>query len=178
MKISSRFKVTFFCCLVTGLFLVLIGSSYSLVTDIQTGAIDAEFVNASLKLTGSTNVEISNNQVVSDLDGMREKQYTFELVNQEKHDVSYTLYLQNNEDVFQNCTTPCSFLEDTVIRYSLRHDDTILPTLNLDSSRIIDSGVIKAGETIPYSLTLWVSAEDDGTMFYGTITATGIVMGG
>ena len=172
MKISSRFKVTFFCCLVTGLFLVLIGSSYSLVTDIQTGAIDAELVNASLKLTGSTNVEISNNQVVSDLDGMREKQYTFE------HDVSYTLYLKNTEDVFQNCTTPCSVLEDTVIRYSLRHDDTILPTLNLDSSRIIDSGVIKAGETIPYSLTLWVSAEDDGTMFYGTITATGIVMGG
>ena len=168
MKISSRFKVTFFCCLVTGLFLVLIGSSYSLVTDIPTGAIDAELINVSLKLTGSTNVEISNNQVVSDLDGMREKQYTFELVNQEKHDVSYTLYLQNNEDVFQNCTTPCSF----------RHDDTILPTLNLDSSRIIDSGVIKAGETIPYSLTLWVSAEDDGTMFYGTITATGIVMGG
>ena len=178
MKISSRFKVTFFCFLVTGLFLVLIGSSYSLVTDIQTGAIESELVNASLKLTGSTNVEISNHQVVSDMDGMKTKQYTFELVNRERHDVSYTLYLQNNEAVFQNCTMPCSFLEDTVIRYSLRKEDTILPTLNLDSSSIIDSGVINAGETIPYSLSLWVSREDTGTMFYGTVTATGIVMGG
>ena len=51
MKISSRFKVTFFCCLVTGLFLVLIGSSYSLVTDIQTGAIEAQHVNTSVKHT-------------------------------------------------------------------------------------------------------------------------------
>lgn len=178
MKISSRFKVTFFCCLVTGLFFVLIGSSYSLVTDIQTGAIDAELVSASLKLTGSTNVEISRNQVLSDFDGMKEKQYPFELVNPEKYDVSYTLYLKNNESAFQNCTLPCSFLEDTAIRYSLRKEDTILPTLNLDSSRIIDSGVIKAGETIPYSLTLWVSEEDDGTMFYGTVMATGIVIGG
>lgn len=177
MKISSRFKVTFFCCLVTGLFLVLIGSSYSLVTDIQTGAIDAELVKASLKLVGSTNIEISNNQVVTDFDGMKGKQYSFELVNQEKHDVSYTLYLKNNDAAFQNCTAPCSFLEDTAIRYSLRKEDTILPTLNLDSSRIIDSGVIRAGETIPYSLAVWVSEADDGTLFYGQITATGIVMG-
>ena len=177
MKISSRFKVTFFCCLVTGLFFVLIGSSYSLVTDIQTGAIDAELVNASLKITGSSNIEINDNQVVSDVEGVRKKQYSFELVNQEKHDVSYTLYLKNNESVFQNCTTPCSFLRDTSIRYSLRKEDTILPTLNLDPSRIIDSGVIKAGETIPYSLIAWVSEPDEGTLFYGQIMASGIVMG-
>lgn len=178
MNMTKLFKNIFLCCFVVGLLLIFTGTSYSLINDINSGAVNNNVSPVKTSVQGSTSISINNPKMLNDAVGLEEPTYNFNLVNEENKKVSYVLYLNDDENVRKNCALPCSFIDSNEIRYSLIKDSIRFNTTNLNSDRIIDSGVIDAKSSISYNIKLWIGTNNTmpGTIFYGKIEVKGIVI--
>ncbi len=113
----------------------------------------------SLELDDKESVGINGDGVVPVLDavGLAEDPYTFKLINHGSTDNNYTIYL-DNVDLEEGETQ----LPDDAIKFDLKKGDTTLIRTLLsyvteeDHDRVLDTGIIKGGETFSYDLRMWV----------------------
>ncbi len=153
---------------ILGLFLVFAGSSYSLIDEVNNGAIDNIDIKAKLSITGTSNITIDSTNTKED------ESIKFTLENHDSKKVSYTIYIKENENANNNCISPCELISKDTINYELTKESTIFNTSKLDEN-IIDYGVIEGNSTIDYSLKIWPN-NSDGTMYNGIIEVEGIIV--
>ena len=61
---KDRFNKVMMSIFILGLFFVFAGSSYSLIDDVKSGAMDNTIIKASLSITGTSNITIDNTNTV------------------------------------------------------------------------------------------------------------------
>ncbi len=124
----------------------------------------------SLELDDTNGVAINGDGVLPVLDavGLEEDPYTFKLIKGGTTASKYTIYLDNVS--LEEGETQ---LPDDAIKFDLKKDDTTLIRTLLsyvteeDHDRVLDTGVIKGGETFSYDLRMWVDQDATSTMAAG-----------
>ncbi len=129
-----------------------------------------------LELNDEEGIAINGNDVVPELDevGLAEDPYTFKLINKGTTESKYTIYLDNVDLEAEETQLP-----DDAIKFDLKKDGTTLIRTLLsyskqDENRMLDTGIIKDGETLTFDLRLWIdqdatSATAAGKTFRGKI---------
>ncbi len=164
------------------LVLLLIGGTYAwlqiTVSGTKTNILRAGKLSLKLNDELSNGISLKNTVPMSDTKGMQTPEYTFTLTNDGTVESYYTIYL---DDVALGMDE--KRMEDKFVKYALEKvtpsdgTTTAVPTLltasNINGERVLDSGVIKAGETNSYKLQLWINStattEVMNTIFYGKI---------
>ena len=164
------------------LVLLLIGGTYAwlqiTVSGTKTNILRAGKLSLKLNDELSNGISLKNTVPMSDTKGMKTPEYTFTLTNDGTVESYYTIYL---DDVALGMDE--KRMEDKFVKYALEKvtpsdgTTTAVPTLltasNINGERVLDSGVIKAGETNSYKLQLWINStattEVMNTIFYGKI---------
>ena len=111
---------------------------------------------------------------LEDSEGMALEGFNFRLINHGKIETDYTIYLDDIPLSEGETRMP-----DSAIRYSLTRNDEVLSTKNLTSmgtnpNRRVDFGSIGVGETINYTLRIWIdydatTEEASGKTFNGKL---------
>lgn len=164
------------------LVLLLIGGTYAwlqiTVSGTKTNILRAGKLSLRLNDELSDGISLKNTVPMSDNKGMQTPEYTFTLTNDGTVESYYTIYL---DDIALEVDE--QRMEDKFVKYALEKvtpsdgTTTAVPTLltasNVGGKRILDSGIIKAGETNSYKLQLWINstATTDvmNTIFYGKL---------
>lgn len=167
---KDRFNKVMISSLVLGLFLILAGSSYSLIDNVKEGAENNISIKSNLSISGTTNIIINNTSNENDDSIM------FTLVNKNNKKSSYTIYINEKETAKDNCTLPCKLIDKSHIKYELTKESTRFNIATLSNDNIIDYGIIDANESINYVLKVWPYDNIDGTIYYGILEAEGVVI--
>lgn len=101
-----------------------------------------------LNLTESTSITIDNIIPTLDKFGILNDSFSFNITNDDKNEKNYILKLVDDKVL--------STIKNNNIRYQLLKDDIVLKTNNLNSSGLIDAGIISGNTTIRYKIKLWV----------------------
>jgi len=128
-----------------------------------------------LNLEDGTSVGISDlfAMPLTDEEGLDLTPYTFILENNGDIDSEYSLYLDNLDLLTDEIRMP-----DSMIKYSLSRNGEVIKTellskTGVNPNRILDTGIIPAGEDYTYNLRLWIdeNATSDviGTTFRGIV---------
>ena len=166
---KDRFNKIMISTFILGLFLVLAGSSYSLIDDVKEGAENNTIISANLSISGTDNFIINNTNTEEDDSIM------FTLINNDNKKASYTIYIKEKDNSKDNCTLPCKLIESDHIKYELTKESTRFNVTTLSKDNIIDYGVIEPNSSINYVLKVWPYDNIDGTIYYGIIEVEGVV---
>jgi len=143
--------------------LVLLGTSYALFSAVLKGEKKYTLESGGLRVyldetKTEQNITLSNVLPVSDEEGMENTPYHFSLVNEEKQDLAYTIYLK--EEAFAN-KTPSG-----AIKYHYTRDiDEIKVTRNMTEQKTdeeryyLETGVIPGGMTYNYTFRMWIDLD-------------------
>ena len=109
-----------------------------------------------LKLEESNELTLEKLIPIEDSEGMSLDGFNFSLVNDGNIDTDYTIYLDDIPLEEGETRMP-----DSAIRYSLTRNEEVLSTKNLTSmganpNRRVDFGSVGVGETINYTLRIWI----------------------
>ncbi len=110
----------------------------------------------------SEGISLDNAVGISDSEGLSLDGSTFELRNNGKATVDYTIYLDDNT-IGDNDTR----IDDKYLKYNLNKNGadsgaTLLTRIGTNPNRVLDSGTIDGKTTNKYSLKLWITDEVDG----------------
>ena len=173
-KINSR-KVKITVIAICAVLLLVMGATYAWLRLTLNGSKVNVLRAGGLELTldeTSEGITLEDVVPVTDAKGLQGKEYTFTLENRGS-DSSYTIYLDDVLDIDQNGENDFEESErmsDSDIKYSLIKNGTttteLLTATGTNPNRVLDSGIIKKGETNTYSLRLWIKeeAENDSIM--------------
>lgn len=164
------------------LLILLIGGTYAwlkiTVLSDKTHILRAGKLNLVFNDDINDGISLINTVPMSDAKGLRTNTYDFTLENNGTMDSYYTIYL---DDIPLKANE--SRMEDKFVKYALKKDagiagittavPTLLTTSNVNGKRVLDSGVIKRGETFKYKFQIWISSDADtrvmNTIFYGKL---------
>jgi surface protein len=161
MKNISQYKKQIYAIVIV--LILLLGLSFAWLTLTLKGTKTNSIVagNLSLVLDDSTasGISLENAVPMSDTKGLTTTAYTFTITNNGNIASDYTIYL---DDVALE--TGETRLDDSVIKYNLTKNSTLVATTLLSSSgtnpnRIINLGTIKAGTTDTYTLRVWIDSK-------------------
>lgn len=163
MKNKNLFLTSFI--LILGI-VFLLGSSYSLITNMEVTENGYSFTVADFKATFLDNKQIAINSIpISDNDALKNsKEYVFNVSNNSEHDVNYRL------DIMENST----FTMGNVIKYSYSLNGSGFNSVNLlsDNYTIAQNKVLKKGEVDTYKIKMWLSIDADETYMNKKFSAT------
>ena len=163
-KINYRIKLL---GLLVVLLVLIMGTSFAYFKLTQSGKNTNVIKSGSLKLlldeSTTDGISITKAIPVTNTTGLKEKGYTFKLVNQDRKGVKYKIYLDDMD--LENGKTR---MPDRVVKYNLTKNDTqgeskLLTTTGENPNRILESGTIDGKSTNDYTLKLWIdeAAETD-----------------
>lgn len=137
----------------------LMGSSYAWYSVSFKSNKEQTLTAGTLSLTLNEKTEsitLTNAVPQSDEDGLENTPYNFSLTNNGTLSSSYSIYLDD-----LSLTASSTRLSDSFIKYNIQEKqiDTGTKILAAQKDRKIIEGVIDAGETIDFSLRIWVSEE-------------------
>ena len=150
------------------LIVIVFGTTYAWIRLTKTSTIENKITAGNLELvlddTTSEGIKLVNEVPRSYRQGMETKEYTFTLTNKNSTS-NYSLSLKDlekysDEDGKETVIAAENRINDSKIRYILLKDGEVATA---DKSKIltdreIDSGTIKKGQTIKYSLRLWIDS--------------------
>ena len=156
--------------------LLLIGIAFAYLVTTLYG--EEEYIvragSLGLKLEESNELTLEKVIPIEDSEGMALEGFNFSLVNNGNIETDYTIYL---DDIPLDAGE--TRMPDSAIRYSLTRNDEVLSTKNLTSmganpNRRVDFGSIGVGETINYTLRIWIdydatTEEASGKTFKGKL---------
>ena len=127
-----------------------------------------------LRLEEGNELTLSSQIPLEDSEGMSLNGFNFSLVNEGNIETDYTIYLDDLELDEGETRMP-----DSAIRYSLTRNEEVIGPKNLTSmgsnpNRRVDFGTIGIGETINYTLRIWIdydatTEEASGKTFKGKL---------
>ena len=152
-------------------FVVIFGTTYAWIRLTKTSTIENKITAGNLELvlddTTSEGITLVNEVPKSYKQGMTTKEYTFTLTNKNSTS-SYSLSLKDlttytnaeNEEV---TVADENRIADSKIRYILLKDGevAIADKSKILTDRVIDSGTIEKGQTIKYSLRVWIDSKSE-----------------
>ena len=157
--------------------ILLIGVSYAWLTltlnGTKTNVLKAGSLSLTLTDTATNGINMTGAVPMLDEVGVTTDPYTFTLTNNGTIESEYTIYL---DDVALE--TNETRIADSAIKYNLVKDDVSVKTELLSSTgnnpnRVLETGVIPAGESYEYDLRLWIDQNAttaiNGKVFRGTI---------
>ena len=156
--------------------LLLIGIAFAYLVTTLYGEKEYIVRAGSLGLELEENNELTLEKVIpiEDSEGLTLNGFNFSLVNNGNIETDYTIYL---DDIPLDAGE--TRMPDSAIRYSLTRNDEVLSTKNLTSmganpNRRVDFGSIGVGETINYTLRIWIdydatTEEASGKTFKGKL---------
>ena len=150
---------------------IIFGSTYAWIRLTKTSTIENKITAGNLELvlddTTSEGITLVNEVPKSYKQGMTTKEYTFTLTNKNSTS-SYSLSLKdlakytndNNEEV---TIADENRIDDSKIRYILLKDgeESSADKSKILTDRVIDSGTIEKGQTIKYSLRVWIDSKSE-----------------
>ena len=150
---------------------IIFGSTYAWVRLTKTSTIENKITAGDLELvlddTTSEGITLVNEVPKSYKQGMTTNEYTFTLTNKNSTS-SYSLSLKdlttytndNNEEV---TVADENRIDDSKIRYILLKDGEVATAdkSKILTDRVIDSGTIEKGQTIKYSLRVWIDSKSE-----------------
>ena len=173
-KTNSR-KVKIIVIAICTVLLLVMGATYAWLRLTLNGSKVNVLRAGGLELTldeTSEGITLEDVVPVTDAKGLQGKEYTFTLENKGS-DSNYTIYFDDVLDIDQdgeNDFEESERMSDSDIKYSLIKNGTttteLLTATGTNPNRVLDSGIIKKGETNTYSLRLWIKeeAENDSIM--------------
>ena len=147
-------------------FVVMFGTTYAWLRLTKTSTIENKITagNLDLVLDEGENITLKNEVPRSYRQGMETKEYTFTITNNSSVS-NYKLSLADlekytNEDGNEIVIADENRIDDAKIRYILLKDGEVATAdkSKILTDRVIDSGTIKKGQTITYSLRLWIDS--------------------
>ena len=148
---------------------IIFGSTYAWIRLTKTSTIENKITAGNLELvlddTTSEGIKLVNEVPKSYKQGMTTKEYTFTLTNKNSTS-SYSLSLKDlakytNDENEEVTITDENRINDSKIRYILLKDgeESSVNKSKILTDRILDSGTIKKGQTISYSLRVWIDSK-------------------
>ncbi len=148
---------------------IIFGSTYAWIRLTKTSTIENKITAGNLELvlddTTSEGIKLVNEVPKSYKQGMETKEYTFTLTNKNSTS-SYKLSLADlekyiDEDGKEIVVADENRINDSKIRYILLKDgeEASADKSKILTDRILDSGTIKKGQTISYSLRVWIDSK-------------------
>ena len=110
----------------------------------------------------SEGISLDNAIGISDEEGLSLTPSTFELRNNGKRSVDYTIYLDDNTISDTDTRIDDMYLKYNLNKNGLNSGATMLTRTGANPNRVLDTGTIEGGETNKYSLNLWITDEVDG----------------
>ena len=149
-------------------FVVMFGTTYAWLRLTKTSTIENKITAGNLELvlddTTSEGIKLINEVPRSYKQGMETKEYTFTLTNKNSTS-SYSLSLNDlakytNDENEEVTVADENRIDDSKIRYILLKDgeEASADKSKILTDRVLDSGTIKKGQTITYSLRLWIDS--------------------
>lgn len=157
-----------------------LGLSFAWYIWSNTGDNTLRLKGGSLKLsldeTSSNGIYLTSAIPQFDEQGLNNSAYTFKLINNSSVNVSYKLYLDDQE---LSSSEGSVRLGDNQIKYSLVKNSSDENPLFLSSTtnRVIDEGIINANTTVSYSLKIWIdidATDIEGKVFKGKVRLEGV----
>ena len=156
--------------------LLLLGIAFAYLTTTLHG--DKEYLvragSLGLRLEESNELTLEKQIPLEDKDGMSLDGFNFSLINKGNIETDYTIYLDDIPLSEGEIRIP-----DSSIRYSLTRNDVVgdadnLTSMGVNPDRVVDTGSIKVGETINYTLRIWIdydatTEEASGKTFKGKL---------
>jgi len=140
--------------------ILLIGASYAYFSVTLNSSKVHSIISAKLSLSLSENasdgINIQNAEPVTDAIGLKYIPYTFTVTNDGNINSDYKVYLDDLELAEGEIR-----LTDNYVKYNLVKDGKTIATrllseTGINPNRVLDSGIIKPGESYTYELKLWV----------------------
>ncbi len=148
---------------------IIFGSTYAWLRLTKTSTIENKITAGNLELTlddtTSDGIILVNEVPKSYKQGMETKEYTFTLTNKNSTS-SYSLSLKDlekyiNDENEEVTITDENRINDSKIRYILlkNGEESSVNKSKILTDRTIDSGTIEKGQTISYSLRIWIDSK-------------------
>lgn len=104
------------------------------------------------------NIELLNTYPLTDDSGLKTKAYEFTVINHSDYKFNYDVKLIKDKEAIENCGCENNLLDDSVIRYELKRNDSYIniDTLGNKKDWILDNYKLDANGKINYSLKLWL----------------------
>ena len=140
--------------------ILLIGSSYAFLsltlTTTKVNTITVAKLSLKLDDSSAKGISINNAEPVTDEIGLKYSPYTFTVTNDGNINSEYKVYLDDVE-----LSAGEERLTDNYVKYSLEKDGKVISTqllsqTGINPNRVLDTGVIKPGETYTYKLKVWL----------------------
>lgn len=186
---NSRNKLIVFGILLALIF--LIGGTYAWLTLKVEGTKTVKLRSGTLSLSldeeASEGISIKNAYPMTDEEGLANKGYEFNLINDGDIPSNYVIYLVDLE-----IDSTKTRMSDNAVKYSLLKEELdsdgnilkdptdtkrLLSETGINPNRILDSGVIQPGEVYKYKLKTWMDYNADNSS-QGTIFKTQIKVEG
>ena len=156
--------------------LLLIGIAFAYLTTTIFG--EKEYIvragSLGLILEEDNELTLGSQIPIEDSEGMKLEGFNFRIVNEGKIDTDYTIYL---DDIPLDSGE--SRMPDSAIRYSLTKNSAVgnaddLTNMGTNPNRIVDTGSVAVGETVNYTLRIWIdydatTEEASGKTFKGKL---------
>ena len=150
---------------------IIFGSTYAWVRLTKNSTIENKITAGNLELvlddTTSEGITLVNEVPKSYKQGMETTEYTFTLTNKNSTS-SYSLSLKNlakytNDNNEEVTVADENRIDDSKIRYILLKDgeESSADKSKILTDRVIDSGTIEKGQTIKYSLRVWIDSKSE-----------------
>ena len=150
---------------------IIFGTTYAWIRLTKTSTIENKITAGNLELvlddTTSEGIKLVNEVPKSYKQGMTTKEYTFTLTSKNSTS-SYSLSLKdlakytndNNEEV---TVADENRIDDSKIRYILlkNGEEADVSKSKILTDRVIDTGTIEKGQTVSYSLRLWIDSKSE-----------------
>ena len=152
-------------------FVVMFGTTYAWLRLTKTSTIENKITAGNLELvlddTTSEGIKLVNEVPRSYKQGMETKEYTFTLTNKNSTS-SYSLSLKDlakytNDENEEVTVADENRIADSKIRYILLKDgeEATADKSKILTDRVLDSGTIEKGQTIKYSLRVWIDSKSE-----------------
>ena len=150
---------------------IIFGSTYAWIRLTKTSTIENKITAGNLELvlddTTSEEIKLVNEVPRSYKQGMETKEYTFTLTNKNSTS-SYSLSLKDlakytNDENEEVTVADENRIDDSKIRYILLKDgeEASADKSKILTDRVLDSGTIEKGQTIKYSLRVWIDSKSE-----------------
>ena len=171
---------------ILGVTVISLGSAYAVFTSISKSAdynvIKVGTLNIDFGEDSSNTINLSDKYPMSDEEGLKLTPYVFSIKNTGSLAADYEVFIQDDTDMISQDNCSNNQLNKDYIRYKL---DTGSPT-NLssiaDSNYKIASGSLGAGQSVTYTLYVWIreGVGNDvlGKHYHGKIVVNGVNMSG
>lgn len=187
-KLEKKYKIAIIVLAITLIASIIVATSYAYwqITQYQTGAntINTGCLNVEFEELG-TDIKLENAFPITNKEGFQTEPYTFKITNNCTLDASYSVTLNTVvPNTLSDNSVKAAIGTDTGLArkltdYNINVDTSNIDMADLDTSYIIKTGFLLAGESITYNVRLWIDEDTNmnemSKVFISKIYITNVV---